>query len=462
MAEKPVEALSEKEAAAELKSLAAEIAEHDRAYHQDDAPTISDAAYDALRRRNEAIEARFPNLRLADGPSNKVGAPSRTGFAKVQHAAPMLSLGNAFEESDVTEFGARVARFLKRDTPPPMLAEPKIDGLSLSLRYEGGTLVRAATRGDGTEGEDVTANVRTMEDVPKTLKGAPDIFEVRGEVYMERADFAKLNEAQIAAGKPPFVNPRNSAAGSLRQLDATITASRPLRLFAYAWGEISEPVAETLIEWRTYLESLGFRLNEPARLCQSAEELLEHYRHIQDIRPDLPFDIDGVVYKVDELALQTRLGFVSRAPRWAIAHKFAAEQAETTLNAIRIQVGRTGALTPVAELEPITVGGVVVSRATLHNEDEIARKDIRVGDRVVVQRAGDVIPQIVKVVLDHRPKDSEPFAFPHRCPECNSEAVRGEGEAVRRCTGGLTCPAQIVERLRHFVSRDAFDIDGLG
>lgn len=459
---KPVENLSEEEAAKELPALAEELAEHDRAYHQDDAPIISDAEYDALRRRFEALEKRFPTLRIADGPSSKVGAPSRTGFAKVQHAVPMLSLGNAFAESDVVEFCDRVVRFLKLESTPPMLAEPKIDGLSLSLRYEKGQLVRAATRGDGTVGEDVTANVRTMDDVPKSLDGAPDIFEVRGEVYMERDDFAKLNDAQIAAGKTPFVNPRNSAAGSLRQLDASITAGRPLRFFGYAWGEVSEPLGETLADWRKKLAEMGFRLNEPAKLCSGPDEMMEHYRRIQDLRPDLPFDIDGVVYKVDRLDLQARLGFVSRAPRWAVAHKFAAEQAQTTLREIRIQVGRTGALTPVAELEPVTVGGVVVSRATLHNEDEIIRKDVRAGDRVVVQRAGDVIPQIVSVVLDHRPKNSEPFVFPTVCPECGSEAVRPEGEAVRRCTGGLTCPAQIVERLRHFVSRDAFDIDGLG
>ncbi len=459
---KPVEALSEDEAAKELPALAAELSEHDRAYHQDDAPVISDADYDALRRRFEALEKRFPELRIADGPSSKVGAPSRTGFSKVQHAVPMLSLGNAFEESDVVEFCDRVARFLKMDSPPQMLAEPKIDGLSLSLRYEKGQLVRAATRGDGSIGEDVTANVRTMQDVPQSLDGAPDIFEVRGEVYMERHDFAKLNEAQVAAGKTPFVNPRNSAAGSLRQLDASITAGRPLRFFGYAWGEVSDPLGATLVDWRRELNKMGFRLNEPAALCAGPDEMIQHYRHIQDLRPDLAFDIDGVVYKVDRLDLQARLGFVSRAPRWAVAHKFAAEQAQTTLREIRIQVGRTGALTPVAELEPVTVGGVVVSRATLHNEDEILRKDVRAGDRVVVQRAGDVIPQIVSVVLDHRPKDSMPFVFPTVCPECGSDAVRPEGEAVRRCTGGLTCPAQIVERLRHFVSRDAFDIDGLG
>lgn len=460
--DKPVEALTAEEAADELAALAGEIAAHDRAYHQDDAPTISDADYDALRRRNEAIEAHFPDLRLADGPSAKVGAPGRTGFRKVRHSVPMLSLGNAFAEEEVADFCDRVVRFLKLDEPPDMLAEPKIDGLSLSLRYENGKLATAATRGDGAEGEDVTANVRTVDDVPKTLRNAPEVLEIRGEVYMERADFAALNEAQIAAGKPAFVNPRNSAAGSLRQLDPEITANRPLRFFGYAWGEVSEPLADTMVGWRERLMEMGFRLNEPARLCQGPEEMMAHYRHIADIRPELPFDIDGVVYKVNRLDYQARLGFVSRAPRWAIAHKFAAEQAQTTITEIRIQVGRTGALTPVAELEPVTVGGVVVSRATLHNQDEIARKDIREHDRVVVQRAGDVIPQVVSVVLEHRPKESEPFVFPETCPECGSDAIRGEGEAVRRCTGGLTCPAQIVERLRHFVSRDAFDIDGLG
>ena len=459
---KPVEALTADEASGELRALADEIAAHDKAYHQDDAPTVSDAAYDALRRRFDAIEARFPELQLADGPSQKVGAPARSGFSKVHHTVPMLSLGNAFDEADVVEFCQRVARFLKLDEPPEMLAEIKIDGVSLSLRYEDGALVQAATRGDGAVGEDVTANVRTIEDVPEKLTGAPAVLEVRGEVYMEREDFAALNRAQEAAGKQMFVNPRNSAAGSLRQLDPSVTAGRPLRFFGYSWGEASEPLADTQSGWRDRFAEMGFKLNEPARLCRGPDEMLAYHRQIIDRRVTLAFDIDGVVYKVNRLDLQERLGFVSRAPRWAIAHKFAAEQAQTVINDIRIQVGRTGALTPVAELEPVTVGGVVVSRATLHNQDEIARKDIRVGDRVVVQRAGDVIPQVVSVVLEHRPKDSAPFDFPSACPECGSDAIRPEGEAVRRCTGGLTCPAQIVERLRHFVSRDAFDIDGLG
>ncbi|MEQ9813627.1 MAG: NAD-dependent DNA ligase LigA [Azospirillaceae bacterium] len=466
--ETPVEELDEDQAKAELAALAKEIAGHDTAYYQKDAPKVSDAAYDALRARNTAIEARFPDLKRADSPSEKVGAAPASAFAKVRHAVPMLSLANAFDDDDVRGFVDSVRNYIKElkddpDIPLPLIAEPKIDGLSCSIRYEEGRLVQAATRGDGQEGEDVTANIRTIDDVPGTLAGeAPGVLEVRGEVYMNRADFFELNREREAAGQPLYVNPRNTAAGSLRQLDPAITAKRRLRFFAYAWGEASGRPAETISGFRDRLRSWGFKTNEPAALVDTVDDLLAHYRRIAGERPDLPFDIDGVVYKVDRVDWQERLGAVSRHPRWAIAHKFPAEQAQTRLNRITIQVGRTGALTPVANLEPITVGGVVVARATLHNEDEIARKDIREGDTVVIQRAGDVIPQVVSVVLDRRPEGSEPYVFPETCPECGSLAIREEGEAVRRCTGGLICRAQARERLRHFVSRDAFDIEGLG
>ncbi len=459
--------LSPEQAEAELAALAAEIAMHDKAYYQEAAPTISDAEYDALRRRNEEIEARFPELIRDDSPSRRIGALPAPAFAKVTHRRPMLSLTNAFSEDELGEFVAGVRRFLRelRDDPSlalEMVAEPKIDGLSVSLRYEGGRFMQGATRGDGTTGEEVTANLRTVIDVPKRIAGAPDVFEVRGEVYMTRSDFGALNARQQAAGAKVFANPRNAAAGSLRQLDPRISAARPLRFFAYAWGEVSEPVATTHQAFLERLKSLGFPVNPLARLCRDLAEMIAYYRELGDRRAELAYDIDGIVFKVNRLDWQERLGFVSRAPRWAIAQKFEAEKARTILRTIRIQVGRTGALTPVAELEPVTVGGVVVSRATLHNEDEIRRKDVRVGDTVVVQRAGDVIPQVVAVVLDRRPEGAEPFALPDRCPECGSRAVRADGEAVRRCTGGLVCPAQAVERLRHFVSRDAFDIEGLG
>ncbi|WP_374441541.1 NAD-dependent DNA ligase LigA [Stella sp.] len=463
--------LTIEEAAAELERLAAEIAHHDRRYHQEDAPEISDAAYDALRQRNEAIEARFPELVREDSPSRRVGAAPGQGFRKVAHARPMLSLGNAFTDEDVVAFFTSVRQFLRKDepfksdpdAPIAVVAEPKIDGLSATLRYEGGRFVLGATRGDGEVGEDVTANLRTLGDVPQQLAGdAPAVVEIRGEVYMSRADFFALNARREAAGEPLFANPRNGAAGSLRQLDPAVTADRPLRFFAYAWGETSERIADSHWHALDRMRAWGFQVNPETRLCASIEEALERHRDLGRRRADLGYDIDGVVYKVDRLAFQERLGFVTRAPRWAIAHKFPAEQAETTLRAIAIQVGRTGALTPVAELEPVTVGGVVVSRATLHNEDEIQRKDVRVGDRVVLQRAGDVIPQIVSVVLDRRPPGTEPFRFPEICPACGSHAVREPGEVVRRCTGGLICPAQAVERLRHFVSRDAFDVEGLG
>ncbi len=453
------------EAASEHARLAAEVAEHNRLYYQDDAPRVSDAEYDALFRRLQEIEATFPELMTPDSPTQQVGAAPSSGFAKVRHGVPMLSLGNAFNDDDVTDFVARVRRFLNppEDEPVVLVAEPKIDGLSVSLRYENGKFVRGATRGDGTEGEDITANLRTLDDIPEQLpKGAPAVVEIRGEVYMPKSEFAALNERQAAAEEKVFANPRNAAAGSLRQLDTSITASRTLRMFAYAWGEISEEPQDT--HW-SFLEQLGkwkFPVNPLAQQCAGVEEALAAYAKIGEARPTLDYDIDGVVYKVDRLDWQARLGFVSRAPRWAIAHKFPAEQATTILREIDIQVGRTGALTPVARLEPVTVGGVVVSNATLHNEDEIARKDVRAGDTVVVQRAGDVIPQVVEVVLDKRPKGAKRYKFPDHCPVCDSEAVRAEDEAVRRCTGGLICPAQAVERLKHFVSRNAFDIEGLG
>ena len=464
-AETPVDKLSEAEAAEELARLEKEISRHNRLYYQDSAPEVSDAEYDALFQRNTAIEARFPHLKRADSPTERVGAAPAAGFSKVRHEIPMLSLGNAFDREDVEEFVGRVRRFLGMAETDPLafLAEPKIDGLSASVLYENGRLVRGATRGDGTEGEDVTRNISTIDNLPKQLpSSAPARLEVRGEVYMSRQDFFRLNERQAAAGKPVFANPRNAAAGSLRQLDSTITAARPLGIFLYSWGIVSEPFASSLHEARQRLQDWGFQLNQPTARCDGVEAMLAHYELIMAERPDLPFDIDGVVYKVDRLDLQERLGMVSRAPRWAIAHKFPAEQAETVLEDIAIQVGRTGALTPVAHLRPVTVGGVVVSRATLHNEDEIRRKDVRVGDSVVVQRAGDVIPQVVRVIEERRPEGAEPFVFPEICPVCGSHAVRPEGEAIRRCTGGLICSAQALERLRHFVSRDAFDIEGLG
>jgi DNA ligase (NAD+) len=463
-AEQAVETLSPDRAAEELARLAEVIAHHDRLYHQDDAPEISDADYDALRLRNAAIEDRFPELVRPDSPSKRVGEAPAGGFAKVRHHVPMLSLSNAFDAEDIEEFFARIRRFLNLgDDPVELVAEPKIDGLSISLRYEDGRFLQGATRGDGTEGEDVSANLRTLGDLPKALAGeAPTVLEVRGEVYMARPDFMKLNRDQEAAGGKIFANPRNAAAGSLRQLDSRITAARPLALFAYAMGEVSGSVATTHWDFLARLRGWGFPTNPLARLCGSVEQVLAFYDEILATRAELPYDIDGIVYKVNRFDWQERLGFVSRAPRWATAHKFPAEQAQTRLERISISVGRTGALTPVAELAPVTVGGVVVSRATLHNEDEIARKDIREGDLVVVQRAGDVIPQVVEVVAEKGRKRKPPYAFPEVCPVCESSAIREPGEVVRRCTGGLICPAQAVERLRHFVSRDAFDIEGLG
>ena len=465
-ADTPVAELDADAAAAELARLAREIARHDALYHTDAAPEIDDAAYDALRRRNAAIEARFPALKRSDSPSDRVGAPAAGGFRRIRHAVPMLSLANAFDEADVREFAARVRRFLDlaADAPVALVAEPKIDGLSASLRYEDGVLVAGVTRGDGTEGEDVTANVRTVADIPPRLATAepPRILEVRGEVYMTRSDFAALNAARAEAGEPLYANPRNAAAGSLRQLDPGVTEARRLRFFAYAWGEASAGLGATAWEARARLAGLGFALNEPAARCAGVDEAVAYHAGMEARRAGFDFDLDGVVYKVDRLDWQARLGAASRSPRWAVAHKFAAETATTRLAAIDVQVGRTGALTPVATLLPVTVGGVVVTRATLHNEDEIARKDVRVGDTVTVRRAGDVIPQIIAVDLGKRPDDATPFAFPDACPVCGSSAVREAGGAVRRCTGGLVCDAQAVERLRHFVARDAFDIEGLG
>ena len=468
----PVEALTEEAARDELAWLAEEIGRHDRLYYTDAAPEISDADYDALRRRNMAIEARFPELIRADSPSRRIGAVPATGFAKVTHSRPMLSLENAFEDSDVREFFAGIRNFFRRTATEALvaedviaiMAEPKIDGLSIGLTYRRGRLVQGATRGDGVTGENVTTNLRTLATIPEVLAGKewPELIEIRGEVYMERTGFFALNEERAAAGEPVFANPRNAAAGSLRQLDSTITARRPLKFFAYAWGEASAAFAHTHEEALARFRSWGFTVNPRSRLCHGVDQALTYYAEIASDRVQLPYDIDGVVYKVNDLGLQERLGMVSRAPRWAVAQKFPAQQAQTVLRDISIQVGRQGSLTPVAMLEPITVGGVVVQRATLHNEDEIARKDVRIGDTVVVQRAGDVIPQIVSVVLDRRPKGAELYVFPDHCPICGSLAVREPGQVARRCTGGLICAAQAVERLRHFVSRDCFDIEGLG
>ena len=460
-----IQDLTEAEAAAELAELAAEIARHDRAYHAEDTPLITDAEYDALRRRNAAIEAQFPHLIRDDSPSKRVGAAPAGAFRKVRHGEPMLSLGNAFHAEEFTEFSARVRRFLglKEDAPLTLVGEPKIDGLSISLTYEHGQFVRGATRGDGTEGEDVTENLRTLKTLPKKLHGkAPSLIEIRGEVFLRKDDFLKLNETQAAAGDKVFANPRNAAAGSLRQLDAGITAGRPLSLFAYAMGQSSESVADTHWHYLERLRHWGFVVNPLSRLLETADDATKFQAEIGLERATLAYDIDGVVYKVNDLTLQRRLGYAGREPRWAIAWKFPAEQATTILEDIRIQVGRTGALTPVAVLAPVNVGGVLVTRATLHNEDEIARKDIRVGDTVVLQRAGDVIPQIVSVVLERRPKGAKPFTPLTHCPVCGSNAVRPPGEVVRRCTGGLICEAQTVERLIHFCSRRAFDIDGMG
>ena len=464
----PIEELTPDQAAEELARLAAEIARHDALYHGQDAPQISDGDYDALVQRNRAIEARFPDLVRDDSPSRRVGSAAVAGsaFSKVTHALPMLSLGNAFSAEDVAEFVARVRRFLSLDEQEPVavMAEPKIDGLSASLRYENGQLVMGATRGDGTVGEDITQNLRTIDSIPLALRGeaVPQVLEARGEVYMDRPAFFEMNARLEAEGAKPFANPRNAAAGSLRQLDASITAQRPLAFFAYALGETSEPVAASQSELLEQLAKLGFSTNPLSRLCSTVQDVLALYEDIYARRAELPYDIDGVVYKVDRFDWQSRMGFAGRAPRWAIAHKFPAEQAKTRLKQITIQVGRTGALTPVANLEPVTVGGVVVERATLHNQDELARKDIREGDLVVLQRAGDVIPQIVEVDPSARPDDSVAYKFPTHCPVCGAEAIRPQGEAVRRCTNTLGCEAQALEQLVHFVSRSVLDIDGLG
>ncbi len=471
-AEEPVADLTEADAIEELARLAAEIARHDALYYRKDDPEISDADYDRLRQRNDAIEAQFPTLIRDDSPANRVGAAPADGFGKVTHAVPMLSLGNVFDDDGVHEFVDRIRRFLGLDaeTPLAFTTEPKIDGLSIGLRYEGGRLVQAATRGDGYVGENVTANVLTIGDIPKHVKARdfPDPFEVRGEIYMSHSAFAGLNAEQERARAKVFANPRNAAAGSLRQLDALVTASRPLQFFAYAWGEAANLPADT--QWGVYeaFARWGFPLNPLAKLTTALDEMLRTYREIEEGRAVLDYDIDGIVYKLDRLDLQERLGFVSRSPRWAVAHKFPAEKASTILRDIEVQVGRTGALTPVTKLEPVTVGGVVVQNATLHNEDEIARKGLRIGDTVILQRAGDVIPQILGPVLDRRAKSAKPYVFPTVCPVCGSHAVReinpntGKEDAVSRCTGGLICPAQRVERLKHFVSRNAFDIEGIG
>jgi len=471
--DKSVDKLTAKEAEAELARLSKEIADHDKRYYREDAPTISDAAYDKLRVRNTAIEARFPQLVRADSPAKRVGAAPAEKFGKIRHVAPMLSLDNAFDDDDARAFVERVMRFLNLDAPPVIVSEPKIDGLSASIRYERGRLVQGATRGDGREGEDVTANLKTLKDIPHTIKGAPDVFEVRGEVYMEKKAFEAMNAALSAEGKETYVNPRNSAAGALRQLDPNITATRPLRFYAWGWGELSEPLAETQYDAMQRIGDMGFPLAAMISRNKSADALVAHYHKILDARPKLPFEIDGVVYKVDSLALQNRLGFVSRSPRWAIAHKFPAEQAETVLEDIDIQVGRTGALTPVGRLKPIFVGGVTVTNVTLHNPDYIAGidndgapirggKDLRLGDTVVIQRAGDVIPQIVDVVLGKRAKNARKYHFPDICPCPVKSAVSAEEGSVRRCTGEFACPFQRIEHLRHFVARRAFDIEGLG
>ncbi|MEL6783267.1 MAG: NAD-dependent DNA ligase LigA [Pseudomonadota bacterium] len=475
-----VDDLTAEQAGAELARLAVEIAAHDRAYHGEDAPTVSDAAYDALRARNSAIEARFPDLVRPDSPSVRVGATLQSQFEKITHRVPMLSLDNAFNDDDVADFVARIKRFLRVDADMAFTAEPKIDGLSLALRYEQGKLVSAATRGDGVTGENVTQNARTLDDIPEQLSGleVPEVMEVRGEVYMGKADFLALNESMAAQGKQTYVNPRNTAAGSLRQLDSAITASRPLKFFAYAWGDVSAVQRATQFEMVQLLGQWGFSINPLMGRFDSVDAMLERYRLIEAQRAGLDYDIDGVVYKVDDLALQERLGFISRSPRWAVAHKFPAELATTILEKIEIQVGRTGALSPVARLTPVTVGGVVVSNATLHNEDYIAGigsdgapiregRDLREGDTVTVYRAGDVIPKVMDVDLSKRPAAATPFVFPVKCPACGSDAVRdinakGRPDSVRRCTGGFICPAQAVEGLKHFVSRNAFDIDGFG
>ena len=460
---KKVEDLTPEEAAEELKYIASEMAKSDIAYYQNDAPYLTDAEYDRLKIRNAQIEERFPALIRPDSPSKKVGAPIRSDFGKVRHRFPMLSLGDIFSVAELDDFIMSVKRFLNTSEDIAFMAEPKIDGLSFAARYENGRFVQGATRGDGTTGEDITENLKTIRSLPKQLTSkVPEILEVRGEVYMSKADFFALNQKYESEGKKTFANPRNAAAGSLRQLDARITAERNLSIFAYTWGEVSERMWDTQADFFNHLQAWGFPVNPNNKLCHTTKEIEDSFTRLGEIRASLPYDIDGMVYKVNSIALQERLGFLTRTPRWAIAHKFPAEQAVTKINNIRIQVGRTGALTPVADLEPVNVGGVIVSHATLHNEDEIKRKDIRIGDSVIIQRAGDVIPQVVEVIKEKRPAESKEFEFPHTCPQCGAHAIREEDEAVRRCTGGLTCPAQAIERIIHFVSREAFDIEGLG
>ena len=455
--------LSREEAAVELAYLAAEIARSDNAYYQNDEPYLTDAEYDRLKHRNTAIEKIYPDLVRADSPSKRVGAAVQSKFNKIEHRFPMLSLADVFSIEEVEDFVQGVKRFLNTAENIPFMAELKIDGLSFAARYENGRFVSGATRGDGVVGEDITENLKTIRQLPLQLPaGVPEVLEVRGEVYMAKKDFLALNEKNAAEKKKIFANPRNAAAGSLRQLDPKITAARKLSIWAYTWGEVSERQWQTQEEFFEKLQEWGFPINPNNKVCNSIEEIEENFAAVMEKRADLPYDIDGLVYKVNSIELQNRLGFLTRTPRWAIAHKFPAEQAITRINNIRVQVGRTGALTPVADLEPINVGGVLVSHATLHNEDEIKRKDFRIGDMVVIQRAGDVIPQVVEVILDKRPADSQPYEFPTVCPECGAHAIREENEAIRRCTGGLTCPAQAKERLKHFVSKEAFDIVGLG
>ena len=458
-----ISAITEQQAKEELERIAKEVAKSDIAYYQNDMPYLTDAEYDRLKHLNAEIEKKFPHLIRADSPSKRIGAPLQSGFGKVSHRFPMLSLGDVFSMEEVEDFINGVKRFLNTEKDIAFLCEPKIDGLSFTARYEKGVFVQGATRGDGSTGEDITENLRTISQLPQKIEGkVPDILEVRGEVYMSKADFMALNQKNESEGKKLFANPRNAAAGSLRQLNAQITKERNLSIFAYTWGEVSERLWNTQEDFFNHLKNWGFPVNPNNTLCQTISDIENFFQNLMEIRASLAYDIDGVVYKVNDIALQERLGFLTRTPRWAIAHKFPAEQAVTTINNIRIQVGRTGALTPVADLVPVNVGGVIVSHATLHNEDEIKRKDVRIGDSVIIQRAGDVIPQIVAVIKEKRPTDSIEFVFPERCPQCGAHAIREEDEAVRRCTGGLTCPAQAIERLKHFVSRDAMDIEGLG
>lgn len=455
--------LSREEAAVELAYLAAEIARSDNAYYQNDEPYLTDAEYDKLKHRNTAIEKIYPDLVRADSPSKRVGAAVQSKFNKIEHRFPMLSLADVFSIEEVEDFVQGIKRFLNTAENIPFMAELKIDGLSFAARYENGRYVSGATRGDGVVGEDITENLKTIRQLPLQLPaGVPEVLEVRGEVYMAKKDFLALNEKNAAEKKKIFANPRNAAAGSLRQLNPRVTAARKLSIWAYTWGEVSERQWQTQEEFFEKLQEWGFPINPNNKVCKSIEEMEENFAQVMEKRANLPYDIDGLVYKVNSIELQERLGFLTRTPRWAIAHKFPAEQAITRINNIRVQVGRTGALTPVADLEPVNVGGVLVSHATLHNEDEIKRKDFRIGDMVVIQRAGDVIPQVVEVILDKRPADSQPYEFPTVCPECGAHAIREENEAIRRCTGGLTCPAQAKERLKHFVSKEAFDIVGLG